>query len=222
MKIEPIEIVGIVDPKLFTDISILLDNDNFKDRIGSLRQEFSEQLNLVLPIPIAQYLEFLKSVKTEFWSRVLDRVTYIRGNFLLTKNYEDVILKSVFCGEVDSEDYFLAKLKVKIDSLDPNGDIPDDQYSIAIFPGVRDVDLSEINKQFQKELHKRANPSKPTDENVADYSWSPQLNFRDEPSKPTIIQSRNWYLTVKVNRTKSLVELVDDLTINWISQLSVL
>jgi hypothetical protein len=103
---------------------------------------------------------------------------------------------------------------LKIDSLDPNGDIPDDQHSITIYPGVRDDDLREVNKQFQKELRKRAKPYKPTNENLLDYSWSPQLKFRDEPSKPTIIQSRNWYLVVKVNKSKTIVELADDLNAN--------
>jgi hypothetical protein len=85
MKIEPTEIIGITDPKLFTDISILLDNDNFKDRIGSLRQELSEQFNLVLPIPTAQYLEFLKSVKPSYGARYLIESLTFEAIFYLPK-----------------------------------------------------------------------------------------------------------------------------------------
>lgn len=194
MKIESIEI-KIDDDRLFTDVALVADQDEFLDEVRRIRIVFK----IHRPFSQERYYSFIRSLSLskkdkKHFDEVIEQT---RKKLLLPTTFLEVIKKAAFCGVIVDDDYSPAFLECKESYFDDKDEMPDLTFSIVISPRVRDEDVLKALQQYRDQLGNI--------KGIPKYKYIPLVKDF-ETGKPAIKNHRSWYLSQKEGKSPKKIE----------------
>lgn len=193
--------INIQDDGRFTDVALLVDRDDFLNKVITLRKKYADKYKVNLPIN--DYL----AVNEELLNKVKHDAEHLRRRFNRPLHFLRVITKSILNGVVEDGDYSKAFLERKaLSTFTDRKGAPDIKYSIVIFPGTRKKDVDQVFFQFSEEIKANIGLKTKTDKGTLLHGYWYDPYFRKPfDTKTSIRQIRNWYIKYKNNT--QLIEL---------------
>lgn len=174
--------IEIEDERLFTDVALIVDHDDFKKEIILIRKEFGIKDLL----PNDKFSDYFQKLEIGKCNEFDDLVRNSRKKLFLQIVFEPVIKKAALCGKVLDGDFRPAILESKIEAFDEN--TPDETYSIILSPWVRDKDVLRALQEYRDQLGNI--------EGASEYEFISSI-WENEDGKPAIKNHREWYLKNK-------------------------
>lgn len=178
--------IDINDDRLFTDVALIVDRDDFCAEIMRLRS--------VLKINFPLDNKASSAIPSRRWEKKVEaEIEKSRKSLYLPTVYTPVIEAVVFRKRVTKDDYSPAYLDcISNGTFDKEGAAPDDTYIIVLSPGARDEDVIKAYQQYRDQLGNV--------KGVPRYQYIHRV-WDIEKAKPAIRKHRKWYHAWKSGST---------------------
>lgn len=192
--------IEINDEKLFTDVALVVDQDEFTKEIKLLRKTYQKVFKKKKLLSEEEFRTFKRRIYgTKKFDETID---LSRKRLFLPITFRRIIQKAAFCGKIKEGDYLPAYLDSRpstpsMPSFDKEGNFPDQTYFIVISPGARDNDVIHALQKYRDQLGNI--------DGIKDYKYIPQ-DWEVEKGKPAIKKYREWYLASKKGKSPEEIQ----------------
>ena len=189
--------INISDEKLFTDVSLIVDSDEFLEEITKIREILKKKFKIMGLLTLEEYDVLYGNIRNTKKEQEFDKIfERSRKKLYLPITFTSVVASAALFGKIDDKTYKPAYLVSKLDCFDDHGQTPDETYSIVISPCARDKDVLKALQEYRDQLGNI--------EGVSQYKYI-HLVWRPEKSKPAVKRHRKWY--VAYNEGKPIKEI---------------
>lgn len=193
--------INIEDEKLFTDVSLIVDSEEFLNEILKLRNDIETKFKLILPTTPEKYEDFETSIFGKKEQQEYEAMfEIVRNKLYLPITFLSVIGTATIFGEVDSNAYKPAYLEHETKLFNDADQTPDERYFITLSPSARDTDVLQAFQEYRDKLGNF--------KGVPKYKYI-HLIWKPEKAKPAIKHYREWF--VKYNSGMSAKEIEEEM-----------